>query len=63
MAPGEVAAVHGSGKTFSAPKALANGAIDGVATLKDVVAKYGSSRSRLALMRRHAAAMEMAAAI
>lgn len=63
MKPGDVAAVHGTGKTFSAPRALANGAIDGVATLRDVVAKYGSSRSRLALMRRQAAVAEMAAAI
>lgn len=63
MKPGDVAAVHGSGKTFSAPRALANGAIDGIATLRDVVAKYGSSRSRLALMRRQAIVAEMAAAI
>lgn len=63
MKPGDVAAVHGTGKTFSAPRALANGAIDGVATLRDVVAKYGSSRSRLALMRRQAAVAEMVAAI
>jgi len=63
MKPGDVAAVHGTGKTFSAPRALANGAIDGIATLRDVVAKYGSSRSRLALMRRQAAVAEMAAAI
>lgn len=63
MKAGDVATVHGTGKTFSAPRALANGAIDGIATLRDVVAKYGSSRSRLALMRRQAAVAEMAAAI
>ena len=63
MKPGDVAGVHGTGKTFSAPRALASGAIDGVSTLRDVLAKYGSSRSRLSLMRRQAAAMEMAAAI
>jgi ClpP class serine protease len=63
MKPGAVAGVHGTGKTSSAPRALANGAIDGVATLRDVVAKYGSSRARLTLMRRQAAAMEMASAI
>lgn len=63
MKPGDVAAVHGTGKTFSAQRALANGAIDGVATLREVIAKYGSSRSRLALMRRQAAVAEMAAAI
>jgi capsid assembly protease len=63
MKAGDVATVHGTGKTFSAPRALANGAIDGIATLRDVVAKYGSSRSRLALMRRQAAVAEMAVAI
>lgn len=59
----EVAAIHGTGKTFSAKQALANGAIDGVATLRDVVSQYNSSRNRLALMRRQAAAMEMALSI
>lgn len=63
MKVGDVAAVHGTGKTFSARKALAAGAIDGVSTLRDVVAKYSSSRSRLALMQRQAAAAEMALAI
>lgn len=60
MKAADVAAVHGTGKTFSAPRAVANGAIDGIATLRDVVAKYGSSRSRLALMRRQAEAMAAA---
>lgn len=60
MKASDVAAVHGTGKTFSAPKALANGAIDGIATLRDVVAKYNTSRSRLALMRRQAEAMAAA---
>jgi len=63
MAAADVPAVHGQGKTFSAQRATQNGAIDGVMTLRDVVAKYGSSRSRLALMRRHAAALEAAAVI
>jgi len=63
MKPSEVAAVHGTGKTFSAPRALANGAIDGISTLREVVAKYNTGRARLSLMRRQAAAMEMAAAI
>lgn len=63
MKAANVASVHGTGKTFSAPRALANGAIDGIATLRDTVAKYSSSRSRLALMRRQAAVAEMAAAI
>ncbi|MEH3046498.1 S49 family peptidase [Sphingomonas adhaesiva] len=63
MKVSDVAAVHGTGKTFSAARAHANGAIDGVKTLRQVVADIGSSRSRLALMRRQAAAMEMATAI
>ncbi|WP_339347492.1 S49 family peptidase [uncultured Sphingomonas sp.] len=63
MRVGDVAGVHGTGKTFSAARAHANGAIDGVKTLREVVAEYGSSRARLALMRRQAAAMEMATAI
>lgn len=63
MKLGDVAAVHGTGKTFSAPRALANGAIDGIGTLRDVVSQYSSSRARLSLMRRQAAVAEMAAAI
>lgn len=50
----EVEAIHGAGRTFSAAKAAASGAIDGVMTLRDVVAKYGSSRARLGLMRQRA---------
>jgi len=63
MKASDVAAVHGTGKTFSASRALANGAIDGISTLREVVAKYNTGRARLSLMRRQAAAMEMAAAI
>lgn len=63
MKPSEIAAVHGTGKTFSAPRAMANGAIDGVGTLRDVVAQYNTSRARLSLMRRQAAVAEMAATI
>ncbi|MDP1026386.1 S49 family peptidase [Sphingomonas sp. KR1UV-12] len=63
MKVGDVARVHGTGKTFQAPTALANGAIDGVATLRDVVAQYNTSRARLSLMRRQAAAIEMALTI
>ena len=63
MKPNAVAAVHGTGKTFSAPRALANGAIDGVSTLRDAIAKLNTSRVRLSLMRRQAAAMEVATAI
>lgn len=63
MAAGDVAKVHGTGKTFSAQAATAAGAIDGVMTLREVIAKYGSSRSRLQLMRRQAAVAEAAASI
>jgi len=63
MKPSDVAAVHGTGKTFSAPRALANGAIDGISTLRDVVAKYNTGRARLSLMRRQAAAADLARAI
>ncbi len=63
MRASEVAAVHGTGKTFSAPRAMANGAIDGVKTLREVVAQLNTSRARLSLMRRQAAAREMALSI
>lgn len=63
MKTGEVARVHGTGRTFQSTVALANGAIDGIATLRDVVAKLNTSRARLSLMRQQAAAMEMALAI
>lgn len=63
MRASEVPAVHGTGKTFSAKRAAAAGAIDGVMTLREVVARYGSSRSRLDLMRRQAALLERVAAI
>lgn len=63
MSRGDVPAVHGKGKTFSAKAATANGAIDGVMTLREVVAKYGSSRSRLQLMRRQVAVAEAVAQI
>lgn len=63
MKVSDVAAVHGTGKTFSAPRALANGAIDGIGTLRDIVAQYNSSRARLSLMRRQAAALDLARAI
>lgn len=59
----DVAGIHGMGKTFSAQRATSAGAIDGILTLRDVVAKYGSSRSRLQLMRRQAAIDEAAAGI
>jgi len=63
MKASDVAAVHGTGKTFSASRALANGAIDGISTLREVVAKYNTGRARLSLMRRQAAALDLARAI
>lgn len=59
----QVGAIHGTGKTFSADKAASRGTIDGVMSLRDVVAKYGSSRNRLSLMRRQAAVSEVLASI
>lgn len=56
---GDVAAVHGTGKTFSARRALDRGAIDGIATLRDVIGKHASPQGRLAMMRRQAAIAEM----
>jgi signal peptide peptidase SppA len=53
----DVPALHGTGGTFSAQRAAELGVTDGVMTLRDVVAKFSSSRARLALMRRRAAAM------
>jgi signal peptide peptidase SppA len=63
MKASEVGAMHGAGKTFSTQRATANGAIDGVATLRDVIAKLNTSRARLSLMRRQAAIAGMALAI
>jgi ClpP class serine protease len=40
---------------YSRPRGREMGAIDGVMTLRDVVAKYSSSRARLGLMRQQAA--------
>jgi len=52
----EVPTLHGEGRTFSAARAASLGTIDGVMSMRDVVAKFGSSRNRLALMRRRAEA-------
>lgn len=52
---GEVPGIHGTGQVFSADRSAQLGITDGVMTLRDVVAKYGSSRARLDLMRRRAA--------
>lgn len=63
MAAADVPAKHGQGQTYFAQQAAASGMIDGVATLRDVVAKYSSSRPRLALMRRRAEVLARAAMI
>ncbi len=56
----DVPALHGSGRTFSAQQAATLGVTDGVMTLREVVAKFSSSRARLDLMRRRASAMAAA---
>jgi len=53
----DVPGIHGSGRTFPAARAATLGVTDGVMTLRDVVGKLSSSRARLALMRKRAAAM------
>lgn len=63
MAAADVPTMHGQGRTFSAAKAAATGVTDGVMTVRDAVAKYGSSRARLALMRRRTAMRGLAAEI
>lgn len=59
----EVPAIHGKGHIFSAKTAASVGITDGVATLREVVAKYSSSRARLDLMRRQMALLEQVASI
>ena len=59
----DVAGVHGTGRTFSARRALARGAIDGIATLRDVLGQQASSQSRLALMRRQAVLADLLGSI
>ena len=63
MRLGDVASVHGTGKTFSARRALDRGAIDGIATLREVISRQASPQGRLAMMRRQAAVAELAASI
>lgn len=59
----DVPKIHGEGRTFSAAKASQLGVTDGVMTLREAIAKFGSSRNRLGLMRRRAEVQGMAAAI
>lgn len=54
---------HGKGALVEASVAANSGMIDGVMTLRDVVMKYSSSRSRLSLMRRRSAVRGMAASL
>lgn len=60
---GDVASVHGTGKTFSARRALDRGAIDGIATLREVIGRHASPKARLAVMRRQAVLAELAASL
>jgi signal peptide peptidase SppA len=63
LSAADVPAIHGQGRTFSAAQAAATGVTDGVMTLRDAIAKYGSSQSRLELMRKRAAIRGAAASI
>lgn len=58
IAAADVPKIHGKGGTFSAKKAHVAGITNGVATLRDVVAKFSSSRARLNAMRRNMALLE-----
>ena len=60
ISAGEVPGIHGTGQIFSAAGAAKSGITDGVMSLRDVVAKYGSSRTRLDLMRRRTALQSQA---
>lgn len=51
----EVPGIHGTGEVFSAKRASERGIVDGVMTLREVIAKYSSPRARLSLMRSRAA--------
>ncbi len=50
----DVAVTHGTGKTFSAQRALAQGMVDGVMTLRDAVAGGDRDSARKGLERRRA---------
>jgi signal peptide peptidase SppA len=63
MKAADVPAIHGQGQTYFAAQAAASGMIDGVMTLRDVVAIYSSDRTRLSLMRRRAEVLAQAATI
>jgi signal peptide peptidase SppA len=59
----EVPGIHGTGQVFSAQRAAQAGVIDGVMSLRDVVAKYSTPRARLDLQRRKAALAQQIAQI
>lgn len=58
-----VTAVHGHGRSLSARAAAKAGAVDGVKTLREVIAEYSSASGRLALHRRRAEVAALAARI
>lgn len=60
---GDVPGIHGTGEVFSARRATERGMIDGVLTLREVIAKYSSPRARLSLMRQRAALQGQIASI
>jgi signal peptide peptidase SppA len=60
---GDVPGIHGTGEVFSARRAAERGMIDGVMTLREVIAKYSSPRARLSLMRQRAALQGQIASI
>lgn len=59
----DVPGIHGTGEVFSARRAAERGIIDGVMTLREVIAKYSSPRARLSLMRQRAALQGQIASI
>lgn len=59
----EVPGIHGTGQVFSAQRAAQAGVIDGVMSLREVVAKYSTPRARLDLQRRKAALAQQIAQI
>lgn len=59
----DVPGIHGTGEVFSARRAAERGIIDGVLTLREVIAKYSTPRARLSLMRQRAALQGQIASI
>ena len=63
IALGSVADVHGAGKRYSAPRAAERGMIDGVKTLRQVIALAFAGGAELDLIRRRAAIRQAASDI